>query len=181
MTDAIYIGLLRGINVGGANKLPMADLLATAALLGFAGTRTYLQSGNIVFSAAKADEAEIAGKLADALERRNGLTAGVMVRNLEQWGKIVADNPFAAAAAQPKTLHAFVMAAEPSAERLRELKARDFGADAWRMAGDTLYMHTPDGFGKSKLAGSVERLLKVPMTGRNWNTVLALWDLASAI
>jgi uncharacterized protein (DUF1697 family) len=178
MSEQIYIGLLRGINVGG-KVLKMADLKDAVADLGLSDVRTYLQSGNMVFRAAKAGDETLARRIAKAIEDRNGMDVHVLIRNAREWDAVIERNPFPKAVELPKTLHAFILDGQPEKARTDDLHARDFGTEKWAIAGDTLYLHTPDGFGRSKLGNSIERLLKVAMTGRNWNTVLALRDMVA--
>ena len=108
MADQTYIALLRGINVGG-KVLKMADLREAVAGLGLENVRTYLQSGNMVFRAAKASNAVLAGRISDAIRSHKSMDVTVMVRNAEEWSKIAADNPFPQATEFPKTVHTFIL------------------------------------------------------------------------
>lgn len=177
MTDRTYIALLRGINVGG-KVLKMADLRDAVAELGFADVQTYLQSGNMVFRAAQASNAAIAGRISDAIRDHKAMDVTVMVRDAVEWEKIIAGNPYRQAHEFPKTVHAFILDQMPEPSRIDMLKAKEAGREEWEIVDGTLYLHTPDGFGKSVLGNILERTLKVPMTARNWNTVLALADMA---
>jgi uncharacterized protein (DUF1697 family) len=178
MTDRTYIALLRGINVGG-KVLKMADLREAVAELGFGKVETYLQSGNMVFRAAKAGNDALAKRISAGIRNHKAMDVTVMVRDAAEWSKIVSDNSYPQAAEFPKTVHAFILDQMPEASRLDMLKAKEAGREEWQIVDGTLYLHTPDGFGKSVLGGIVERILKVPMTARNWNTVLALQELAA--
>lgn len=173
MGEQVFIGLLRGINVGG-KVLKMADLQSAIAGLGFGDVRTYLQSGNMVFRTGESDSATLAARIAKAIADGNGMDVQVMIRSAKAWDGVVSDNPFPAAVETPKLLHAFILGQQPEESRATDLQGKDFGSEAWRIVGDVLYLHTPDGFGKSRLGNAIERLLKVPMTGRNWTTVMAL-------
>ena len=173
MDEQIYIGLLRGINVGG-KVLKMADLKDAVAELGFGGVKTYLQSGNLVFRASRAGSEALGAKIAKAIDVATGMDVHVMIRSAAEWDTVVDDNPFPAAVAAPKTLYAFILGRQPDKALTGDLAGKDFGTEQWKIVGDALYLHTPDGFGKSRLGNSIERMLKVPMTGRNWNTVLKL-------
>jgi uncharacterized protein (DUF1697 family) len=180
MADRVHIGLLRGINVGGANKISMKDLAETATAAGFDAVKTYVQSGNLVFRASGTQKA-LAKTLVTALAERNGLDVTVMVCGRDGWKDVIAKNPFPHAADNHKTLHTFILDRMPSDEKLDDLRSRDFGTDEWKIVDGTLYLYVPDGLGRSKLANSVERILKVAMTARNWRTVLALDELADEI
>lgn len=172
-----YIALLRGINVGG-KVLKMADLKDAVSTLDFDEVQTYLQSGNMVFRAPKASNDALAKRISDAIREHKSIDVTVMVRDAAEWNAIVSNNPYPQATEFPKTVHTFILDAMPEAARLETLRAKEAGREEWRIVDGTLYLHTPDGFGKSALGGIVERILKVPMTARNWNTVLALQDLA---
>ena len=178
MSERTRIALLRGINVGG-KVLKMADLKSAVAELGFTDIATYLQSGNMVFQAPPAANSELSARIVEAIRVHARMDLAVMVRSSDEWRQIVERNPFPQASEAPRTVHAFILDATPEQARLDALAAKDVGREDWRIVNGTLYLHTPDGFGKSVLAGSIERILKVPMTARNWNTVLALRDLAS--
>jgi uncharacterized protein (DUF1697 family) len=175
-----YIALLRGINVGG-KVLKMADLKAAVAPLGFGDIQTYLQSGNMVFRSVASKNASLAGRISDAIRDHAEIAVTVMVRDADQWSRIIAANPFAEASTLPKTVHAFILDQTPEPSRIQTLDEMKTGREAFQIIENTLYLHTPDGFGKSKLADRVERVLKVPMTARNWNTVLALGTLSGTI
>lgn len=173
-----YIALLRGINVGG-KVLKMADLKAAVADIGFEDIRTYLQSGNMVFKAKKAANAELARRISSAIKSHKAMDVTVMVRSAREWDRILADNPYPQAEEKPKTVHAFILDEQPGKDRIAILRSKEAGREEWEVVGDVLYLHTPDGFGKSVLGNLVERTLKVPMTARNWNTVKALKELAA--
>jgi uncharacterized protein (DUF1697 family) len=179
MADRTYIALLRGINVGG-KVLKMADLREAVAKLRFEDVQTYLQSGNMVFRTAKASNAVLAERIADAIRAYKSMDVTVMVRDAAEWSRIVAGNPYPQAGERPKTVHTFILDEMPEAARLEALKAKEAGREEWQIVDGTLYLHTPDGFGRSVLGGIIERILKVPMTARNWNTVLALEALAGS-
>jgi uncharacterized protein (DUF1697 family) len=181
MSNDCYIGLLRGINVGGANRLPMKELMAAAADADFSQAQTYLQSGNIVFRAKGQSRTDIPPRLNAAIRRRVNLDIPVIIRDSVEWSRVIDANPFPEAAENPKSLHVFILAEQPESTAIRALEARDFGTDRWRLTDDALYLHLPDGIGRSKLGGSVERILKVAMTARNWTTMIALRDLANAL
>lgn len=179
MADRTYIALLRGINVGG-KVLKMADLKDAVAKLDFEDIKTYLQSGNMVFKTAKAGNDVLAKRISDAIHEHTSVDVTIMVRDAAQWSKIVAGNPYPQAHEFPKTVHTFILDETPDAARIETLRAKEAGHEAWQIVDGTLYLHTPDGFGKSVLGNIIERILKVPMTARNWNTVLALQELAGA-
>ena len=173
MTDRTYIALLRGINVGG-KVLKMADLKDAVSPLGFTEVKTYLQSGNMVFRTPEAGNEALGKRISDAIREHKSMDVTVMVRRSDAWSKIVAANPYPQAREFPKTVHTFILDQMPEPARLEALAAKEAGREEWKIVDGTLYLHTPDGFGKSALGNLIERILKVPMTARNWNTVVAL-------
>ncbi|CAN7530620.1 DUF1697 domain-containing protein [Rhizobium sp. LjRoot254] len=175
-----YIALLRGINVGG-KVLKMADLRQAVAGLGFEDVKTYLQSGNMVFRAPKASNAELAERIASAIKAHKAMDVKIMVRSVREWDHVITDNPYLQAEEKPKTVHAFILDDQPGKDRIAILRTKDAGSEEWTIVGDALYLHTPEGLGQSVLGNIIERTLKVPMTARNWNTVKALMALAGSL
>lgn len=174
-----YIALLCAVNVGGTGKLPMSQLRATLEGLGYRNVATYIQSGNAVFDAGGA-AATVAKALSAALEKQAGAPVGVIVRTHEELGRVIAGNPFAEeAAAEGARVHvgflscAAVEGATAGLDRIvAQYPAR---RDRYSLAGDTLYLHFPDGAGESKFTTrALERILGARATARNWNTVLKL-------
>lgn len=163
--------LLRGINVGGHGKLPMADLRQILTDLGAEAVKTYIQSGNATFLGDLA-----ASDIAEAIEVSKGFQPRVMLLNADKFSQIAAANPFPEAVAEGKTLHIWFPAGPfkfdlPSAETLRKENERI------SVSEHAIYLHAPDGIGRSKLAERVERLAGVACTARNWNTVAKLVDM----
>lgn len=174
-----WIGLLRGINVGGANRLPMAELRDELERLGLASVRTYIQSGNVVFDSPDDDTAEaIAGRIETAIEGRNGFRPRVLVLSAMRFREAMEANPFPEGEAEPKTLHLFFLAGPPDEVDLPALRAAASPTERFRLEDRVFYLHAPDGIGRSKLAARAEALLGVPATARNWRTVTRVWDLA---
>lgn len=186
---ATHVALLRGINVGGRNKVAMADLREVVAELGHADVSTYIQSGNVLFSPdpADGDPAALAAALAAAITAKLGVTAPVVVLSRDELAAVIAANPFPAEA-DPRRVHAVLLSGAPAADataKIDEARSRSAakGArDELVTAGRTIYLHTPDGFGNSELAAAVLRIVTSPRAGvtgtaRNWATTLKLLDL----
>lgn len=179
-----YVVLLRAVNVGGTGKLPMADLRKLLEKLGFSKIETYIQSGNAVFDAA-GSATTVARVVAAALERHMGVPVGVLVRTHSELGRIIARNPFAAeAAAEGNRVHAVFLSAAPaggaSASLDRLVAQNPARRDRWHLAGDTLYLHLPEGAAETKFtAKTLDKLLAVTTTARNWNTVLKLHEMSA--
>ncbi|MFZ0744298.1 MAG: DUF1697 domain-containing protein [Terracidiphilus sp.] len=174
-----YIALLRAVNVGGTGKLSMSDFRKLLADLGYRNVETYIQSGNAVFDGT-GSAANVAKAIAAALERLTGAPAGVIVRTHDDLERAIAANPFATeAAADGSRVHAVFLTGSPAAALAagldRILTQYPTRRDRYLLAGDTLYLHLPDGAAESKFtAKAIDRILNVTGTARNWNTVLKL-------
>ena len=170
-----FVALLRGINVGGHNTVPMADLRALGEGLGWSGVATYIQSGNLVFEAAdKADALERV--LEAAIADRFGTQVAVIVRTARQWASHVASNPFLEAAeAEPNKLMLCLAKKAPRADCEAALQERARDGEEVRLVGDTLWIHYPEGAGRSRLSPSLlDRLVGSPVTARNIRTAQKL-------
>jgi uncharacterized protein (DUF1697 family) len=168
-----FVVLLRGINVGGHNKLPMKDLREILEALGYDSVQTYIQSGNAVLSAAARPDA--AG-IAAAIEKRFGFAPGVLVISAKQFRAVADANPYVDEAEEPKHLHISFLS-QPAAPDMDALSSRKSATEQYTLTDDAFYLLAPDGIGRSKLAADVERLLGVEATGRNLNTVRKLLDM----
>lgn len=175
-----YAALLRGINVGGSRKVPMADLRTLMEGLGHDGVRTYLQSGQAVFTADHGDEESLAAELAGAIEKRFGFAVDVIVRDHAYLRAIAEDCPYPAAELEAKQLHVTYFSAPVDADRFAELDQSAYLPEEFRLGDRALYLYAPNGLGRSKLAEhlSKPRLNKgVIATSRNWNTVVKLVEM----
>jgi len=147
--------------------------------LGHQGVKSYIQSGNIVFSSNGLAEA-IARKVAMEFEKEFGFAAQVIVVDAKRWGTIVDRNPYAKFAAEnPQTVHAGICQGEPSAKALKALLAKTGGSETFVIGKEVVYLHAPDGFGTSKFAAGMEKACGVSMTVRNWLTMETLWTMAT--
>ncbi|MFF0079410.1 DUF1697 domain-containing protein [Streptomyces canus] len=178
-----YAALLRGINVGGSRKVPMADLRTLMEDLGHGGVRSYLQSGQAVFTADHGDEETLAAELAGAIEKRFGLAVDVIVRDHAYLKAVAEACPFPAAELEAKQLHVTYFSAPVDADRFAEIDQAAYLPEEFRLGDRALYLYAPNGLGRSKLAEhlSKPRLNKgVIATSRNWNTVVKLVEMTSA-
>ena len=188
---ASHVALLRGINVGGRNKVPMADLREVVASLGHTGVTTYIQSGNVLFSTAQTDTAKLAAALEAAIEDRFGIWASVVVLSRDELAAVLAGNPYPDEP-NPRLVHVVFLTAEPPEDLLDRIAAAESAAaakgsrDTVRAAGPALFLHTPDGFGTSELAQTLFRIISPPAkkqapglaaTARNWATSTKLLAL----
>lgn len=181
VTTATFIALLRGVNVGGHNRIPMRELRAACADLGWAGIGTYIQSGNVVFRAESA-----AGEVADALEgmieRRFGLSIPVIVRTARDWTAYVRGNPFPEESHnEPHLVMLGLSKTTPRRDAADRLQERAVNGEQVLRIGDALWIHFERGVARSKLSPALlDRLVGSPVTMRNWRTVLKLRELAAS-
>jgi uncharacterized protein (DUF1697 family) len=176
-----YVVLLRAVNVGGNNKVPMARLRELAEQLGYTDVATYVQSGNLVVSADAKQAAEVERAVADAIRTDLGVDVAVIVRNRKELAAVIAANPFSEIADDPARLLVNFLTAQPAAAALDALDRNEFAPERFEFGDRCIYQWFPDGVGKSKLATAPwDRRLGVRGTGRNWRTVTTLLDMLDA-
>lgn len=176
-----WVVLLRGLNVGRANRLTMAELRDALAEAGCPGARTYLQSGNAVVDPPPGTTpVDAATRIARTVSARTGGDVDARVLEADALRRAVDGNPFPAAAERPTSLHLFFLSEAPATDAARRLDGAAAPSEAFALRGELLYLHAPDGIGRSKLAASVERRLGVTANSRNWRTVAALAKLVEA-
>jgi uncharacterized protein (DUF1697 family) len=179
------ISLLRGVNVGGYHKIKMDALREIYESLGLKHVKTYVQSGNIVFTTEAREWAQFATRIESAIESAAGFRPGVMLRTAAEMREIIARNPFAdRAGIEAAKLAVIFLGGEPSAESRERIAALNKGGypEEVYSQGRELYMYFPNGMGRPKLpVAQVERAVKIPGTARNWNTVTKLLAIAEEI
>jgi len=175
-----YVALLRGINVGGRNRVAMADLRQLTEALGHAEVATYIQSGNVVFSSPETDRDALADALEQAIAGSLNVRPAVVVLSRAELAQVVADNPFQGEP-DPRCLHAVFRRRDLAPEAIAEVaeaqrRARAKGCrDQAVTVGRTLFLNTPDGLGRSELAAQLARTsAQADGTARNWSTVTRL-------
>ena len=167
-----YVALLRGINVGGHHKLPMRVLAAMFMAAGCEDVRTYIQSGNVVFGAAPALAEGIPARITDVIAANHGFQIPVVMRKASDFDRIVRDNPFLGAGADPAKLHVGFLAAVPDPARIAQLDPDRSPPDVFEVRGGEVYLHFPAGVARSKLDNAYfDRTLNTVCTIRNWRTV----------
>ena len=185
-----HVALLRGINVGGRNRVAMADLRDVVSSLGHADVATYIQSGNVLFSSDQPDTARLATDLENAIADRLGVRPGVVVLTRDGLAQAMRGNPYASEP-NPKLVHVIFLPADPGPETAASLaqaqrQAAGKGSrDTVTLAGRAVFLHTPDGFGASELAKLLGRAggplsAKGAGPARNWATVTKLLELCDA-
>ncbi len=178
--DDVFVALLRGINVGGANRLPMRELQALLGALGCREVRTYIQSGNAVFVAPTEQAAQLPGLISEAIGARSGLAVPVVLRRAAELAAVAEDNPFLGAGADPCSLHVLFLAEAPDAAAVARLDPDRSPPDAFVVRGREVYLCCPDGLARSKLTNAYfDRALGTTSTGRNWRTVLTLVEMSA--
>ena len=172
------IALLRGINLVRTRRVAMADLRELMHALGYDDARTLLQSGNIVYTSSDAP-AKAARRIEQAVERELGVDADVIVRTRDQIADVVARNPLAGHATDPKRYHVVFLAEPPEAAALRDLDAAAYEPERFAVHGGEVYVWLPRGAQKARLGHAFwEKRLGVRGTARNWNTVEKLLAMA---
>jgi uncharacterized protein (DUF1697 family) len=173
----VYACLLRGINVGGRAKVAMSDLRQVFVALGHDDATTFIQSGNVIFTAA-GRPAVLTAAIEARIARDLRLPIRVVLRTGGELEKIVSSNSFAARGAVPSALHVTFLAAPPAPARVRSIPADVGSPDEFRVSGREIYLHCPSGIGRAKISNTFwEKQLDVAATTRNWNTVTKLLEL----
>jgi uncharacterized protein (DUF1697 family) len=174
MDERTHLALLRGINVGGKNKLPMKELTAIFAAAGCSDVRTYVQSGNVVFTVENV--AGLAGRVAAEIEQRLGLRVPVILRTAAAMRRVVESNPFLKAGVAAELLHVYFLECEaPTKEVVKALDYARSPGDSFVVSGREIYLHLPHGVARTKLTNAYfDRQLGTVSTMRNWRTVVTL-------
>jgi len=174
-----FVALLRGVNVGSAKRVAMADLRALLTDLGYADVRTLLNSGNVVFAAGSLQTKDIAAAIEQGLVDRLGVDVRVTVLRAAELADIVRGNPLLELAVDPSRLQVAFPATRADLARLEPLAAQDWSPEAFALGSGSAFLWCPDGVIASRLAKAVDRLMGDAVTSRNWATVLKLQALAS--
>jgi uncharacterized protein (DUF1697 family) len=165
-----YAALLRGINLGSRNRVAMPALRELFEAMGFTDVETYVQSGNVVFSATSKPQA---AAIVKRIEKDLKATSPVLLRSAAELKKLVAGNPFGAA-----DTHVTLLEDKPTAANLKGIADITFPPDKFKVVGRDVYLHCPNGYGRSKLNNAFwEKKLSTVATTRNWKTITALHDL----
>ena len=179
----VIISMLRGINVGAHNRIKMDALRAVYESLGLRNPQTYVQSGNVVFKTNKRDLVALAKLIEDAIERGFGFRPSVILRTTSELRDAMARNPFTKRSGiEPSKLLVNFLASDPGAEIRDKVLNLKTEPEELRMDGRELYIYFPNGMARPKMSWAVlERTLKVPGTGRNWNSVTKLLEMAEKL
>jgi len=170
----VYIILFRG--VGGATQLPTKPLREALTSAGFENAGTYINSGNAFLKTAMSRD-KMLKTVAEICKEKFGFTKAIYALSLTEWRKLIDRNPFPDAVEVPKFLHAAVLEAKPEPGKIEALRAFAREGERIEIVDKVAYLHTPHGFGTSKLAEKFDKGIGVGNTARNWNTVLKLLEL----
>lgn len=173
-----YAALLRGVNVGGKGRLPMEDLRALLAKLGYGEPRTLLQSGNAVFTSRSMKPEEIARRIERALQEELGMAIRCLVRSAGELLGVIEGNPLQRIATDGSKMMALFLSAAPDAKLLSAADPAQLAPEHIRLGDRVLYQWCPDGFLEApNVSAFVEKKWKLAVTVRNWNTVTKLHAL----
>lgn len=178
----VMICMLRGVNLGGHNLIKMDALRALCESVGFCQPTTYVQSGNVVFLTKERNELRMAKRLEDVIEDKVGFRPRVILRTPAEMRDVIARNPFASRKGlEPAKLLVSFMANELSPEACEAVLKIKVGPEEVKINGRELYIYFPDGQGQSKLPALLDRAQQKTATGRNWNTVTKLLEMAEKL
>jgi uncharacterized protein (DUF1697 family) len=176
----VIISMLRGVNVGGHNKIKMETLRALYESLGLRDPLTYVQSGNVVFKTDRCDLIALAKRIEDAIERGFGFRTAVILRTSAELREVVARNPFAKRrSVEPNKLLVTFLASIPTVEAHDKVVDLKTDPEEVRLDGREVYIYFPNGMARPKISWvAIEKMLKTPGTGRNWNSVTRMLEMA---
>ena len=180
---AVIVSMLRGVNVGGHHMLKMDALRALYESLGLREPQTYVQSGNVIFRTEERDLVRLTKRLENAIEQSFGFRPEIVIRTFSELKDVIAKNPFATRRSiDPSKLLVTFLASNPGPEvRDQLLKIKSAPEELW-IDGREIYIYFPNGMARSKLSWPViEKTLKKSGTGRNWNTVKKLLEIAERL
>jgi uncharacterized protein (DUF1697 family) len=179
---AVHVALLRGVNVGGKNRLPMKDLATLFLAAGCEEAQTYIQSGNVVLRAAPAVAGKLARDVEAAIARRFGFSTAVVLRSEKELATALARNPFVAEGVPEDALHLAFLADRPAPAAVASLEPDRSPPDRFAVVGREVYLCCPNGLGRSKLTTAwLDARLGTVATVRNWRTAQALASLAARL
>ena len=180
--DNISIAMLRGINVGGKNRLPMTDLAAMFEDAGCAKVQTYIQSGNVLFRSDPALAESMPDLVSSAVFSRFGFHVPITTRTTQELEVIVRSNPFLEAGADPDKLHVVFLAVRPDKASFKSLDPERSPGDEFATAGRHVYLHCPNSLARTRLTNSYfDSRLSTTSTTRNWRTTVKLLEMAEAM
>ena len=178
-----YIAILRGINVSGHKMIKMEALRAMFETLKFKNTKTYIQSGNVVFQSKETNVDKIRSMIVKKIEEEFGFKVPVIIKGLDEIKTVLINNPFINKRKEDNTkLHVTFLSGEPDPQAITAIKGEQYAADEFILSGRNIYLYCPGGYGNTKLSNNFfENKLKVVATTRNWKTINELALIGEAI
>jgi uncharacterized protein (DUF1697 family) len=177
---AAYLALLRGINVGGKNKLPMRDLVGIFAECGCEDPQSYIQSGNVIFDATPGVAAGVPAQVAARIAERFGYRTPVVLRTVDEMAGVLAGNPFLTAGIAEDELHVYFLEDRPDLRRIDQLDPDRSPPDRFAVHGREVYLRLPNGMARTRLTNAYfDSKLATTSTARNWRTIAKLHELMS--
>jgi uncharacterized protein (DUF1697 family) len=176
-----WIALLRGINVGGHNRLPMKSLSQIFEFADCKSIKTYIQSGNVVFNARIKSVDKFGDAIGKAIETEHGFRPAIQLITAGALRTAIASNPYPHAASEPKSLHLSFLDGPPLKSQVRDAEHLLSDSESFAVIDSWLYLHAPDGVARSKFANGIDRAFRMNTTARNWRTVTKLAELAATI
>lgn len=167
-----YIALLRGINVGGRNKISMMDLTQIFTKHKCQNIKTYIQSGNLVFTQENAKISSLIKAVKKNIKDDFGFTPEIIIISEQEFTLAISNNPFKSTTG--KDLHFFFLESVPTSPNLEKIDTLKVKTEQFELIGSIFYLFAPEGIGRSKLAVNIEKNLGVTATGRNFNTIKKL-------
>jgi len=177
---SVVIAMLRGVNLGAHNRIKMEDLRALFAALKLRDAQTYVQSGNVIFRSDERDSVKLAKKIEDAFEKKFGFRSNVICRTTAEMKKVVAKNPFAKRRdIHPGKLLVTFLSGDPGEAARAEIRKVKVDPEELWIEGCECFVYFPNGMGRSKFSWpKIGQMLKVSGTGRNWNSVSKMLEMA---
>jgi uncharacterized protein (DUF1697 family) len=175
------IALFRGINVGGKSMLPMQDLVQLFKDAGIEKIKTYINSGNVVFTSKEDNPLRLSAEVRSKIKAKFGFEPDIQLLGLKDLEEAISGNPFPESKANPEFMHIGFLAAKPNIPDLNKLESIKKESERFQLTGRIFYLYAPEGVGRSKLASNSEKILGVSMTDRNWRTVCKIRDLANEL
>lgn len=179
----VVVSLLRSVNLGAHNRVSMADLRELFESLKLRNPQTYIQSGNIVFQTAEKDQVRLASRIETGIQRRFGFQSKVILRTLAEMKNVVAKNPFAGRPEiEPNRLLVTFLARDPTSGAKEKVLKIKTDPEELKIEGREVYIYYPNGLARPKIPWTaIEKALDTPGTGRNWNTVMKLVEIAASM
>jgi uncharacterized protein (DUF1697 family) len=177
------ISMLRGVNLGPHNRIKMEELCALYESLGLQGAQSYIQSGNVIFRSEQKDLDALANRIETGIERKFGFRPSVILRTTAELRKAIARNPFAERQEiEPSKLLVTFLDKDPGKEIREQLRKIKTEPEELRVEGREVYIYFPNGMARPKLKwAAIERVWKTRSTGRNWNTVQKMLEMAERL